>query len=259
MIGIYKIVSPTGRVYVGQSRDIVRRQKTYKSLTRSNNKQVRLYRSFIKYGIEAHIFDIIEECTFEELNNRERFWQDYYKVLGSGGLNCILTETDKLPRVYTIEVRAKMSRVRNERGIGKGVRHYLYGKNKTEAQKNIHSNTMKAYFKVNKHPMLDKKQTEETRTKISNTRLRMGIGKGELHYLYGKEVSQEIKDKIRQTLIKTDRKRGNSPTSKLVLDTQTGVFYESLKDAAEAISVEYKKLSSMITNKIRNKTSMIYC
>jgi hypothetical protein len=59
--------------------------------------QNKIYNSILKYGWDQHTFDIIEECKFEELNIRERYWQDYYNVLSKNGLNCILTQTNELP------------------------------------------------------------------------------------------------------------------------------------------------------------------
>lgn len=91
MIGIYKITSPTGKVYIGQAVDIVGRKKKYSRL--SCKKQPRLYNSLLKYGYSAHTFEVMEECKVEELNVRERYWQDFYNVLGKNGLNCKLTTT----------------------------------------------------------------------------------------------------------------------------------------------------------------------
>lgn len=88
MIGIYKITSPNGRIYIGQSVDIEYRFSKYRILNCKS--QVKLYRSFIKNGLENHIFEVIEECDESILNDRERYWQDYYSVL-TNGLNCRLT------------------------------------------------------------------------------------------------------------------------------------------------------------------------
>jgi group I intron endonuclease len=92
MVGIYKITNPNGRVYVGQSVNIEQRIKGYKYLVNCKT-QVKLYNSLIKYGTFTHVFEVIEECTEEELNTKERYWQDYYNVLSKKGLNCRLTET----------------------------------------------------------------------------------------------------------------------------------------------------------------------
>ena len=75
-IGIYKIVSPSGKVYIGQSVDIRQRKYQYKSACKYKNKTQlgpKLYNSFIKYGWELHIFEVIEECTIELLKERETF------------------------------------------------------------------------------------------------------------------------------------------------------------------------------------------
>jgi len=63
--GIYKITSPSGRVYIGQSVDILHRFKTYVKMYVKNEKQVKLFRSFTKHGVENHTFEIIEECEME--------------------------------------------------------------------------------------------------------------------------------------------------------------------------------------------------
>ena len=107
-IGIYKITSPTNRVYIGQSVDIEKRWKDYDNI-KNISKQGKLYNSFIKYGVINHKFEIIEECLIEQLNKRERYWQDYYNVL-KGGLNCRLTKDgDKSGKdsKYTIDIRSQ--------------------------------------------------------------------------------------------------------------------------------------------------------
>ena len=71
--GIYKITSPSGRIYIGQSIDIQKRWNQYKY--NSCKSQTKLYNSLKKYGWENHKFEIIEECSKEELSNREKFWE----------------------------------------------------------------------------------------------------------------------------------------------------------------------------------------
>ena len=90
--GIYKIVSPTNRIYVGQSNDIRRRLLTYCE-PKGGLSQVRLKASFNKHGIDLHNFVVLEECEECFLNERERYWQEYYDVLSKKGLNCKLTTT----------------------------------------------------------------------------------------------------------------------------------------------------------------------
>ena len=58
MIGIYKITSPSGKIYVGQSWNIEKRFFRYKSL--ACKAQCKLYASFKKYGVKNHIFEYVE-------------------------------------------------------------------------------------------------------------------------------------------------------------------------------------------------------
>ena len=101
MIGIYKITSPSNKVYIGQSINIDKRFKNYKSISQTKG-QVMLHNSFKKYGVNNHTFEVVEECSVELLNERERYYQDFYNVL-NGGLNCLLTSTTDNIKVYSAE------------------------------------------------------------------------------------------------------------------------------------------------------------
>ena len=107
-IGIYKITSPSGRVYIGQSMNIERRFRGYKTLINCKG-QTKLYRSFLKYGSINHMYEIIELCELSMLNERERFWQEYFECI-TNGLNCALVKTSEKKMVMSDEVRAKMSK-----------------------------------------------------------------------------------------------------------------------------------------------------
>lgn len=85
-IGIYKIVSPSGRIYIGQSINIEARFLKYKRL--GCKRQLLLYNSFLKYGVAEHSLSIIESCTVDDLNDREIFYINMYQTFNSDfGLN----------------------------------------------------------------------------------------------------------------------------------------------------------------------------
>ena len=65
--GIYKISSPKGRIYIGQSVNI--NYRWYQHRHNTNQEYALLYRSFKKYGVENHLFTLIEECAKEYLDN----------------------------------------------------------------------------------------------------------------------------------------------------------------------------------------------
>jgi group I intron endonuclease len=84
MIGIYKITNPKGTMYIGQSRDINKRFYYYKLSNNWIKEQRKLYYSFLKYGVENHIFEIIEECNENIINEKEIYWINYYNSVEKG-------------------------------------------------------------------------------------------------------------------------------------------------------------------------------
>lgn len=83
--GIYKIVCPYGHVYIGQSINIEKRFRQHKA--NRTKGYAKLKSSFNYHGSYNHLFEIIEECEFEQLNNREKYWFDYYHNNGYEMLN----------------------------------------------------------------------------------------------------------------------------------------------------------------------------
>lgn len=84
MKGIYKITSPTDKVYIGQSRNMQNRIRVYSFLACKD--QSKLYNSLKKHGWKAHTFEVImelrEDISQEWLNYWEQFFMDYYRGEG---------------------------------------------------------------------------------------------------------------------------------------------------------------------------------
>ena len=55
---IYKITSPSGRLYVGKTHDLRKRVNAYKCDVRKNRKDLKLHNSLRKYGWDAHILEV---------------------------------------------------------------------------------------------------------------------------------------------------------------------------------------------------------
>lgn len=108
MIGIYKIINPKGKVYIGQSINIKKRWNYYKcNYHNIVDKQNKLFNSFKKYGIDNHIFEVIEECNVEQLNEREIYWGEIFNCTDiNKGLN--LRELGK-QGIWTDEAKTKLS------------------------------------------------------------------------------------------------------------------------------------------------------
>ena len=75
IIGIYKITSPTNRVYIGKSLDIESRLKRYKN--NQCHSQRKLYHSLCKYGYDRHEISIIHELPSDVCDN----FLDVYEIL----------------------------------------------------------------------------------------------------------------------------------------------------------------------------------
>lgn len=76
--GIYKITNQVnGKCYIGQSINIEKRWKQHRQQAFSVNSicyDSYFYRSIRKYGLENFIFEILEECLKEQLNEKEIFY-----------------------------------------------------------------------------------------------------------------------------------------------------------------------------------------
>lgn len=97
--GIYKIVNPINKVYIGCTIDWERRLDQYKGLRVKG--QSKIYDSLIEYGYENHTFELIETCPIEQLYEKEIYYINYYNsVVGGlnirlGGRNGSLTDETK--------------------------------------------------------------------------------------------------------------------------------------------------------------------
>ena len=114
--GIYKITSPTGKIYIGQSSDISWRWEQYKKYPKSFIGQRKLYNSITKHGVENHQFDIVEECNIENLNEREIYWGIYFNVLSENGLTLKLGNGKQ---IVSDETKQKMSESIKGKKLGK--------------------------------------------------------------------------------------------------------------------------------------------
>lgn len=84
MTGIYKITKKeNGKSYIGQSNDIERRFREHQYKV-----DIPIELAIQKYGIDAFIYEIIEECSLEQLDEKEKYWIAYYNTYKGFGYNC---------------------------------------------------------------------------------------------------------------------------------------------------------------------------
>jgi len=198
------------------------------------NTQKVLLNSLKKYGVDNHAFEIIEECAFEDLNIRERYWQEYYNSLAPNGLNSILTEYDNIPRVVSKSTSIKLS----ESKLGN--KNPMYGTKKTDAQKEYLSLKFKGRV-----------FTDEWKDKILASKIKSG------KYKHGKPMSEETKQMLKLALI--EKFSGfNNTRSRIVLDVETGIFYYNVNDVSLYNNIHKETLRAMLKGRIKNKTKFIF-
>ena len=81
--GIYKLTEiATGKCYVGQAANIADRWKQHikRGVGAEAPTRNKLYPAMIAAGPENFTFEVIEECTRALLDEREKYWQDYFKA-----------------------------------------------------------------------------------------------------------------------------------------------------------------------------------
>jgi len=219
--GIYKITSPTGKIYIGQSRDFRVRKMYYERLACEG--QTKLYHSLKKHGVDKHKIEIIHICNPEELDKLEIDYINTFQTFNSknglnlrgGGSNGIASEETRkkisnAKKNQSEETRKKISESK------KGTKNYWHRDNNrfseshlkkmSEAQKGrIFSEESKKKMSESRKGIvfseqhkenlrlshLGHKPTEETRKKLSETH------KGEKNHWFGKGLPEEALKKLR--------------------------------------------------------------
>lgn len=230
MICIYKITSPSGKIYIGSTSNFKDRIKHYKSL--DCKAQRKLYFSFKKHGFANHLIEILEECTSENLLERERHYGELYNSTGGNGLNLALPGYGEVKCLTSPETIEKM------KASQKKENNNFFGRKHTpetiEKLKRAHANKSKETLLRMRLAQLGKKAPIEVRLKMADSQR-------------GRKHSKETKEKMRF-----------NKNLKFVLCTQTGIFYNGAREAADALDINPKTLRNRLNGQRRNNTGFIY-
>jgi group I intron endonuclease len=109
--GIYKFTNPKGKSYIGQAVDIERRHQMYKQLNKDSIGP-KFLNSLKKYGYENHKLEILEECTLEQLDEKEFFWKKKF-INENGWENALFFRLkDKKGGKHSLDTIEKMRKVK---------------------------------------------------------------------------------------------------------------------------------------------------
>lgn len=136
---IYKILSPTGAIYIGKTYDYKKRLISYKTL--HCKRQHRIYNSINKHGWNSHTAEIIYEADVDSktLSELETFYIVHYNSYHKWnplGMNLTLGGDGCRIEHHTEETKKKISQTK-------------LGQSKTQAQKEAHQKMFGR--KINKH------------------------------------------------------------------------------------------------------------
>jgi acyl-CoA synthetase (AMP-forming)/AMP-acid ligase II len=160
--------------------------------------------------------EFIEECLVENLNERERYWQDFYDVIAENGLNCRLTATNDKSGFLSESSKNKLSIAKKKVVIdGEWREKFAYdwsGKNHSEETKRKMSDSAKGKKKTVEHisklPQNQKGYKSKPRSQEFRLNQKLFNGKSKAIFQYDKNnvlINQfiSVAEAKRQTSIKT--------------------------------------------------------
>ena len=197
MYTIYEHVSPSGKRYIGQTCQPLRRR------WRNGNGYVRneyFHRAIQKYGWDAFEHRTICECeTLEEANRVEAQLIEQYKTNDPKYGYNISGGADGSRRVSE-STRLKMSAAKKGKFVGE--ENPNFGRKHTPDERARMSAFQKEYFRTHKSPRLGTHVSDESRKRMSESRRKSDAAKSAIQAL-------------------------NRSKSKRVLCVETGVIYPS--------------------------------
>lgn len=231
-IGIYKIYWTNCKyVYIGQSVYLNRRKRQHLNQLKTNSHRNNILQNiYKKYG--EPLFEIVDTCYIYELTTKEQYWIDFYK----GAFSCNIPPTANSPLGIKRSDETKLKlRLANLGSV--------------------------------KSPELRKILSDKAKERTPESRVNCGTKKGirfSAETNLKKSVSgrlavtDEKRNRDRENMIKRNLIGAKNPSAKLVFDTATGIYYDTLKEASIGHKYNYAYLKTMVGGSSRNKTNFIY-
>ena len=121
---IYKITNTlNNKIYIGQTIKTV--QKRFTQHKNNSNKeyfsQIVLYKAFNKYGIENFICEEIEEVPNDKLDEREKYWIEYYDSYFNGYNSTLGGRATQLYNWDTDDIIEKYMILKSARAVAKEI------------------------------------------------------------------------------------------------------------------------------------------
>lgn len=248
--GIYKIVNiKNNKIYIGSSKNIENRWKEHTtSLRRNKHINCILQRAWNKYGEDSFEFQTLENCSQEQLFEREQYYIDELKPEYNIGLSAFggdnLTNNPKRVDIIDKIVSGLYKRYENmtdeqkkERSDNlKGDKNPNYGNSWTEEMRKSMSDKVIEYFKNHDHYKTGKNHKEifgEERAKEISDKISKfaSTRTGEKNAFYGKHHSEKTKNDAKE------RRKGKYFGEQNIPFSIDGKKYDSLGVASKDMGI----------------------
>lgn len=235
--GIYIIRnSINDKIYIGSAVLFSRRQRQHlHDLRRGKHKSPHLQHHFDKYGESSLTFSILEICPIAELITKEQSYLDTHQPFKEQGFNTSQIAGCTMGYKHTEESKAKMSAAKvgkkPPKAATENARKYWLGR----------KHSPETYEKM-RRAQANKSYDEVARKNMSLAHI-------------GHKQTEETKKKRADIL----RGNGHNKTGTIVLNTQTGIYYLNVKDAARSFGMVHSTLHRKLTkpNRINNTPFVI--
>lgn len=190
--GIYKITSPSKKIYIGQSVDCLKRFGSYSRCGCLS--QPKLLNSLKKYGYGKHKFEILQQCNRDELSGLEKYYVDLFQTFNNehglnirdGGGNRAVNSEEQKNKTSTSLKLYYFNKKNNPELLIKPIMSIRKGRFSDETRKKMSDAKLgKTTWNKGLH------FSEESKIKMSESR------RGEKNHNWGIKQSLETKEKNR--------------------------------------------------------------
>lgn len=242
--GIYTLTNPDGEVYIGQTKNLDRRKKEHIRYSNgSNDKSPRLItNSLLKFGFDAHVFEIIielpKDVSREVLKQYEFFVYEQYLEAGYKLLNLQECGTGKIVSEESIKLMSEGTKKMwtddfRKNHIAKRIGKPIHSEEEKKKRSILLS--LRRQSPNWKNYQFTKEDTAKGQAGLKRVMAERG-------YI----VHPDIIERLRQN------------KSRIILDTNTGVFYFGCLEAAKFNNHTEDNLRKKLNGQYKNNTSLIF-
>lgn len=271
--GIYIIKNTVNNmVYIGQSVDIYCRWTAHKNAAKNIDKkynQTKIHKAMAEFGVDNFYLEILEECLYEQLNEREQYWIQKYdsfkegynstlggdKNIGESNGRSILTQeqVEEIRMAYNNhipfrEVLEKYKNIISKRGLQK-VWHYetwlhILPEVYTDENKEWHSTYAKSNKNGNIH--LGKNNAERAYSEEEINKMRelraQGLSYNKIHEITGRSSTV-----IRKYCLYQESHNPNGGIQ--VKNLETNLIFSSQTKAAKWANCDHHDINKFVNTK----------